>query len=338
MLDLELVPPATVVPEGTVIGVRHFLSVPSCRDVQEAVKGGESCHSILKVSRSMKKKLDIEVVYSEGNISSTYISTDKFQKKPLCQILVAWWAPWGRAECLHSSLKRIVVTKRKGVCSHTPISLALYCLCESAWDEFERKIKMRGQEPTEAVMEQNIEKKSQISYDISVRLAGLVGESEKRSISHLTLCKYNGVKKLEAAIEDKFDCSCDEVHCGRGQQIKMKATEMPKEVSRDSELLLCDMTKTEVSRREESEPISALEQVHLPPDVQIATASTEDKLTLCEIMEEEIPRPHRPGEHLKYLKSMIFQILHNTLPMSLGLVRTLTFGFKTTGIEEQEQG
>ena len=306
MLDLELVPPATVVPEGTVIGVRHFLSVPSCRDVQEAVKGGESCHSILKVTRSMKKKkLDMEIVYSEGNISSAYISTDKFQNKPFCQVLVAWWAPWGlwgRAECLHSSLKRIVVTKRKGVCSHTPFALALYCICEAASDEFEREIKKRCHEPTAANMVHNIEKKSAISYDISVRLAGLVGEPRKRSISHLTLCKYNGVKKLEAAIQDRFECSCDQVHCGRGQQIKMMATEMPsKEVSTDSELLLCDMPKNEVVSREDIEPMSALEQVHPPPAVsaaaQIATASAEDKLTLCKIMEEEIPRPHRPGEY-----------------------------------------
>ena len=63
ILDVELVPPSTVVPEGTTIAVRHFLSVPNCQEVEEAVKGSGNCHSILKVTRSMKKqKLDMEVI------------------------------------------------------------------------------------------------------------------------------------------------------------------------------------------------------------------------------------------------------------------------------------
>ena len=287
---------------------RHFLSVPTCQEVAEAVKGVGSCHSILKVTRSMKKKkLDMEVIDSEGNISSAYISTRNFQKKPLCKILVAW-RPWGsseKAECLHPSLKRLVVTKRKGVCSHTPFALAAYCYCEAASDDFERKIKSRCHEPTAAVMRLNIEKKSEISYNISVRLAGLIAESEQRSISHMTLCKYNGVKKLGEAIQDRFDCPCDKVHCGRGEQIRMRATEVPSnEVVNDSELLVCDKVKNEAMKNEEL--MLGLEGVHHPPAVcansQIAPASAENKLTFSQIMEDEITRPHRPGEEFNKQK------------------------------------
>ena len=81
----------------------------------------------------LKNKLDFKGIHSEGNITSAYIPTDKFQNKPLCKILVAWvpgivkrlgWVS-EKAQCLHASLKNIVVTKDREVCSHAPFALAL---------------------------------------------------------------------------------------------------------------------------------------------------------------------------------------------------------------------
>ena len=296
VLDVELVSPTTVVPKGTTIAVRHFLSVPSCQEVKEAVQDRGNCHSIMKVTRGLKNKLDFEVIHSEGNITSSYISTDKFQNKALCQILVAW-VPWGneKAECLHPSLKNIVVTKHKEVCSHAPFGLALYCYCEAALNDFEKLLKMRCHEPTGALMVQNIAKKVDISYDVSVKLAGLV-EEVKRTISHLTLCKYNGVKQLEEAIQDRFDCDCDDAHCGRARQIKMTAIEQPSgEVSKYSNIVVCGKTKSD----EKFQPPVALRRVHSAPAIhenaQALTKSVKTELSLQEIMEQEIIKPHRPG-------------------------------------------
>ena len=299
ILDVELVPPSTVVPEGTTIAVRHFLSVPNCQEVEEAVKESGNCHSILKVTRSMKKqKLDMEVIHSEGNISSAYISTDKFQNKSLCQILVAW-VPWGaeKAECLHNSMKRIVVTKHKDVCGHEPNALAVYCYCEAAVSDFKELIKENDHEPAGIVKRQDIEKKDTVSYNIVIKLSGSEREEDERTVSHLMLCKNNGVLQLGEAIQTRFDCSCKSPHCDDAKQIKIAAVKSTTdEVSKYSNILLCDMSKSSENIKK---PSSSLDQVHHSPpvcaDSQIARFSTESKLTLIQIMEEEIPKPHRIG-------------------------------------------
>ena len=281
-------------PKGTTIAVRHFLSVPSCQEVKEAVQDRGNCHSIMKVTRGLKNKLDFEVIHSEGNITSSYISTEKFQNKALCQILVAW-VPWGneKAECLHPSLKEITITKHKDVCGHQPNVLAVYCHCKAAEDDFKKQIEKRNHESTGFFMVQNIEKKGEANYEISVRLDGVVEDGNKRKISHLTLCKHNGVKKLGEAIQDRFECVCDEIHCGRVKEIKMTATEFPSgEVNNDSDVLLCDKTKSS----EKIQPSLTLENVHTAPlPHDNASAFIKPELSLQGIMEEEIVRPHRSG-------------------------------------------
>ena len=329
ILDIELVHPARVVPEGTTFAVRHFLSVPSCQEVEEVVKGGGRCHSILKVTKGMKKKLDMEVVHSEGNISGPYISTEKFQGKCLCRVLVAW-VPWGseKAECRHPSLKEIVITKHKDVCGHQPNALAVYCHCEAAESDFKELLKKRSHEPTEVVMRQNIEKRDTISYNLVIKLQGSEQDEEERTVSHLTLCKNNGVVQLGEAIQSQFDCTCKSSHCGRHKQISIAATHsVTGQVDKFSNILLCDKSKC----GGRIQPNQGLGEVHPAPESS-AAVQTERKLTLKEIMEEEIVRPHRSGEDLfKLSDNNLTQILHNTLLMSLGLERTLTYGSKITG-------
>ena len=329
ILDVELVPPARVVPEGTTIAVRHFLSVPSCREVEEAVKGGGRCHSILKVTKSMKMKLDMEVIHSEGNISGPYISTEKFQNQQLCKILVAW-VPWGseKAECRHTSLKEIVITKHKDVCGHQPNALAVYCHCESAESDFKERIEKNSHESARIVMRLDIEKKDTVSYNIVIKLQGSEQKEEERTVSHLTLCKSNGVLQLGEAIQSQFDCTCERSHCGRHRQISIAATNsVTGEVDKFSNILLCDKSKC----GETIYPNQGLGEIHPAPESS-AAVQTERKLTLNEIMEEEIIRPHRPGgDFFKHFNDNLVQILLNTLLMSLGLARTLTYGSKITG-------
>ena len=302
-------PPLTLVPEGTTIAVRHFLSVPSCQEVEEAAKGGEGCHSILKVTRSMKKKLDMEVVYSEGNISSPYISTDKFQKKPLCKVLVVW-RPWGdsektrgdseKAECLHASPKKIVITKHMDVCGHQPNALAVYCHCESAESDFKDIIKENSHEPARIVMRQNIEKNDSISYNIAIKLEGSEGEEEERTVSHLALCKNNGVLQLGRAIHSQFGCTCHSFHCGGHREVSITTTNSAtREDRKFSNILLCDKSKC----GQKVQTNQSLGVVHRAPassaeDAQTSETSAETELKLNQIMEEEIIKPHRQGNDL----------------------------------------
>ena len=293
VLDVELVSPTTVVPKGTTIAVRHFLSVPSCQEVKEAIQDRGNCHSIMKVTRGLKNKLDFEVIHSEGNITSSYISTDMFQNKSLCQILVAW-VPWGneKAECLHPSLKEITITKHKDVCGHQPNVLTVYCHCEAAEGDFKQRIEKRCHEPTEVVMVQDIEKKVGVTYNIVIRLAGSE-EKEERTVSHLMLCKNNGVLQLGEAIHTRFDCTCKDPHCDDTQEIRIAAIKSTTgEISKYSNILLCDMSK----KKENIKPSFSLNHIHQAPT---ASADTKglfgNKLTLTQIMEEEIPKPHRTG-------------------------------------------
>ena len=293
VLDIELVSPTTAVPKGTTIAVRHFLSVPSCQEVKEAVQDKGNCHIIMKVTRGLKNKLDFEVIHSEGNITSSHISTDKFQNKALCQILVAW-VPWGneKAECLHPSLKEITITKHKGVCGHQPNVLAVYCHCQAAEGDFKRRIEKRCHEPTEVVMVQDIEKKVGVTYNKVIRLAGSE-EKEERTVSHLMLCKNNGVLQLGEAIQSRFDCTCEDLHCGRIRQIRIAAVKSTTgEISKYSNILICDQSK----KKENLKPSFSINQIHHAP---IASADTKEliknKITLTQIMEDEIPKPHRTG-------------------------------------------
>ena len=134
------------------------------------------------------------------------------------------------------------------------------------------------------------EKKSEISYNISVSLGKGGGELETRNVSHMTLCMYNGVKKLEEAIQDKFDCDCDEAHCGKAKQIKMTATEIPSnQINKDSQLLKC----VQLKNIDKSRLPVALREVHLAP--RESAPDDIKPLSLQTIMEEEIIKPHRPG-------------------------------------------
>ena len=73
-------------------------------------------------------------------------------------------------------------------------------------------------------MRQGIEKKDTVSYNIAIKLEGSAEDEEERTVSHLTLCKNNGVLQLGKAIHSQFDCSCKISHCDRHREISITAT------------------------------------------------------------------------------------------------------------------
>ena len=127
IVDVELVKPTLVVPEGVVIGVRHFITVPSCPEVTQSVRRQGSCHNIVKLTKQ-GGRFELTVVDSFSDITSAYFYTDKFQGHELCEVTTSW-LPWGKekTECKHSSLKHVIVTKDRDMCPHQRFALSVYC-------------------------------------------------------------------------------------------------------------------------------------------------------------------------------------------------------------------
>lgn len=163
-MDVELVDPVNEVPEGVVIGLRHFISVPSCPEVREYQQGQTNCHNIVKLTED-SIELKISVIDSFNDITSPYFFTNKFQGQKLCQITTSWWGT-ERLECKHSSLKSIVVTKHKDTCPHQHLSLTMWCYCEATEKNFLDMIHRRQQETTGALMQRNIDKSEFVSYEV----------------------------------------------------------------------------------------------------------------------------------------------------------------------------
>ena len=245
VVDIELVDPPDRVPLGVEFGIKHFLTVPNSLETQEAVEkasGADHRHYIIKLTKR-KGKHELEEIDFTTNISSEYFTTTKFAGRPLCKISSAWF-PWGdRHECSHSSLKKIVITKKKTKCPHEDRSLYLWCVCKASEKEFEKAIEERGEEKTTVIKTFNLEPSSKLSYKISVFLSGkseAVGD--ERWTSHWEMCRRNGIMDLETLdqrsgyIQRVFECGCqgnEPQHCDRAQpfEIKIEKESQRKELS-----------------------------------------------------------------------------------------------------------
>ena len=221
VVDIELVDPPDKAPSGVVFGVKHFLTIPSCPEVREALEeeGSSHKHYIIKMTKRNGTH-EMEVVDSTVSITSQYLVTDKLAERSLCKITSAW-LPWGGSnpECTHRSLKDVVVTERVGRCPHTRNSLYIWCVCPGSEREFQKEMKNCSHERTDAFMKVDIEKSQQHIYNIKVRLSereGAVWEPT-RQISHVEMCKFNGVKLFDGGtLKGDFGCSCaadDKQHC-----------------------------------------------------------------------------------------------------------------------------
>jgi hypothetical protein len=229
---VELVEPDDVLPEGVEIAIQHFLTVPHCAEVGEAMQTKGDAHNIIKITKDEKGALHQQLIDTQNSILTPYLKTDKLQKKPLCFITTTSFLTnpflWGaeKAECSHTSLKEIIVTQNNDLCCHEPMALALYAMCESAKDRFNALIQKRGHSPTVATTEQNIEKCEKATYDISVKILERTQFPTVHKISHLDLCKYNGVKQLGGSIQGSFGCCTEHQHCNEHRQIFIETKDM----------------------------------------------------------------------------------------------------------------
>ena len=243
MVDIELVEPPLKVPPGVEFGIKHFLTVPNSVETEEVMErpsGAGHRHYIIKLTGA-KGRHELDKVDFTTHIDSEYLITTKFAGRTLCKVTSAW-LPWGdRHKCSHSSLKKIVITKKKTKCPHEKRSLYLWCVCKASEKEFEKAIEERGEEKTTVVKTFNLEQCAEHSYRISVGLPG-ISEAlrDERWTSHLEMCKRNGFMDLETLhqgsgyLEGEFECGCqnDEPrHCHRAQPLKMeiekKSGELP---------------------------------------------------------------------------------------------------------------
>ena len=215
VVELELVNPLEKVPDGVEISIRHFLTVPHSPEAHEALDNPEDEHQIVKLTK-VEGRLELQVIDSIHSVTSEYFTTRKLAGKSLCFVTMMFPINF----CWHSSVKEIIFTKHAKKCSHEGYSLNVYCVCPSAKEAFEKQVEKRGHEiPSDAVMTQDIDKSSDAAYDISIRLRLRENESEKvekRTVSHLEMCEYAGIRKLGGLIEQTFGCGCrEDVHCGR---------------------------------------------------------------------------------------------------------------------------
>ena len=218
VVELELVRPANMVPDGVKISIRHFLTVPHSREAQEALYNSEDQHHIVKLTM-VEGRLEMKVLETIHSVTSEYFSTENLSGQSLC-----WVTPVFSLyhACLHSSLKEIIFTKDPQKCSHEGYSLNAYCVCPSAKEGFVKQVEDLGQELTKAVMTQNIDKSSDTLYDISIGLTKRNSKSEtpeKREINHVEMCEYAGIRKLGGLIEQTPGCGCETLHCGRSDAI-----------------------------------------------------------------------------------------------------------------------
>ena len=234
MIEIELVDPPEKVPPGVVFGIKHFLTVPNSLEIQETVEkpgGIGHRHYVIRLVKANGKH-ELEEIDYTTNISSPYFTTSKFAGRSLCKVTSAW-LPWRPYECSHSSLKKLIITKKKSKCPHEKHSLYLWCVCPASEKEFEEAIEERGEEKTTAITTFNLEKSADCTYNVSVRLSGNREAGwDTRWTSHLKMCERNGFMDLATLdqdsgyIEGEFGCGCHSAeHCRRAADLAVKIEE-----------------------------------------------------------------------------------------------------------------
>ena len=221
IVEIELMKPEDLVPEGVTIAIKHFLTMPSTKEFKEAVEKPGDCHNIMRV-RKDKNSFVIDKIDSQSTVTSTYISSNNFQNHSMCHITTTCEGN-DEPKCRHSSLKNIIVTKHKDMCPHKKSALALNCYCEASVNKFDEMISLRSHEKTEAIMEHNIEKSTNMDYTLEVSTKCHINP-QQWNISHNKMCKYNGAIRF-GLIRQEFDCSNQNTACNDFKTIYFKVTE-----------------------------------------------------------------------------------------------------------------
>jgi hypothetical protein len=285
-----------LVPEGVTFSIQHLLTVPIITDeVNEEMENTcNSDHDIIKVTKT-DGHFSMAIIDSQGPVTASYLSTDKFQGQSLCYITTIT----RKAACKHSSLKNFIVTQRKGACPHDQVEgiLSLFCYCEAAEGRFQSLIEKQEHEATPALMEHLIEKSSDFNYSISIRQNNTVKKILTK-VSHLQLCQYNGVLKL-SSIKPAFDCTCKWMACHAFQAIHFMVTSLDAngktlDVRKDAHALKCDgncsTTKTDMYGSLQNKRTNKIEQ----PANETEACKEKTKMDcLRDILIEEMIKPRR---------------------------------------------
>ena len=221
VVQLELENPSDKVPEDVEISIRHFLTVPHSPENQEALDSPDDQHQIVKLTK-VKGRFEMEVIDSIQSVTSDYFTTGKLSGQSLC-----WITSTGTAEREQSSSTEIVVTKNITMCSHQRYALDVWCVCPSAKDAFEKKIKERRKERIEEAAMTLVLNTSGAEYDISFKLeldGNPNAKAEVRKISHKEMCKYNGMLQLGFPLEETLGCECVRDHhcCNTAAAIRIE--------------------------------------------------------------------------------------------------------------------
>ena len=282
VVDIELVDPPDRTPPGVVFGIKHFLTVPNSPEVREALEEEANSHSHYIIKMTEKNgKHEMEVIDSTTSITSQYFVTEKLEGRSLCK-LMATWMPWGGQtyECTHSSPKYVVVTQKVGRCPHRKNSLYVWCYCPGSLKEFEEEMKFGEHKRTPAFTKVDIGINQKYIYNIKLRLQEGAEWDPPRQISHVEMCRSNGVKQFDGGtLKGSFGCSCgkDTHHC------------------MDDELIFFEIEKECGGQQVLMRTHDAL--VSCTGNGAFGGAKTQEQLDRKAVM-EAIVKPSDPGKHL----------------------------------------
>ena len=147
----------------------------------------------------------------------------------------------------------------------------------------------QGHEETKVAMTQNIEMSEKVIYSVTTEIAG--AQPTVSAVSHVSLCKNNGVMVLESSFNEAFDCSCERnVHCrDRKQiQIRVKDSGTGEEFKPYKKPLFCSKVDDEPTTPKM--PTQPIQSIHAVPESFL-------KSNLDWILQQHAARPHRTGKN-----------------------------------------
>ena len=180
----------------------------------------------------------------------------------------------------------------------------MWCVCESAKGRFQQDMEEQGHEETKVAMTQNIEMSEKVIYSVTTEISG--AQPTVSEVSHVSLCKNNGVMVLESSFNEAFDCSCEHnVHCRGRKQIQIRVKDSNGEQFKPyKKPLFC--SKLDSGPSTSKMATQPIQSVHASPASFLASK-------LDPILQQHAPRPHRPGK-----KIIIMSLRLPFFPMARG--------------------
>ena len=230
-------------PEGVKFSLRHFLNVPNSQEIRNALESDDCEHFFIKATKcKVQGKFIFEKIDDSKEVLDNYFETCALENQKLCYLTTASrfdiFGLFGeRLFCKHGSVQKFTVTKTKKECPNMKGSLAVYIHCDMSDSEFEKILDEGGEVRTKVFFRQSIKRYPLQTYQISIKL----DEREKdeqigKDISHLKLCEFNGVIRI-----DSISACFKEVNCKVSKPVYFSIKTKESESESESKLLdRCD--------------------------------------------------------------------------------------------------